>query len=106
MKHQDEVTHMQNRAAFFEQKRISDTIVRQNRELREAHIRHVKDMKNEAKRKSYQMQIAAQLRMKERDNQLKRQRAYETKQLHKERERIKDLDEKLRIARKELKSRM
>ena len=52
------------------------------------------------------MQIAAQLRMKERDNQLKRQRAYETKQLHKERERIKDLDEKLRIARKELKSRM
>ena len=28
MKHQDEVTHMQNRAAFFEQKRISDMVVR------------------------------------------------------------------------------
>lgn len=52
------------------------------------------------------MQIAAQLRIKERDNQLKRQRAYETKQLYKERERIKDLDEKLKIARKELKKRL
>ena len=63
-------------------------------------------MKNQARQQSYQMQIAAQLRVKERDNQLKRQRAYETKQLRKERERIKDLDEKLKIARQELKKRL
>lgn len=81
-------------------------VVQQNRELREEYIRHVKDMKNQARQQSYQMQIAAQLRVKERDNQLKRQRAYETKQLRKERERIKDLDEKLKIARQELKKRL
>lgn len=81
-------------------------VVQQNRELREEYIRHVKDMKNQARQQSYQMQISAQLRVKERDNQLKRQRAYETKQLRKERERIKDLDEKLKIARQELKKRL